>query len=143
MRLPLRFRASILTIILCIGLFLAMTFSRQVPTSAAQSNFVGGAPSRPDSSDMRAIRLRFEAGSRSNWHSHSGWQILMAEDGKGRTQERGKAIQDLLPGTPVYAGPDVVHWHGASPDEHVVQLTFISGSATWHEPVTEDDYQGR
>ena len=33
-------------------------------TIAAQSNFVGGEPSRPDSSDIRALRLRFEAGSR-------------------------------------------------------------------------------
>ena len=52
---------------------------------AAQSNFVGGEPSRPDSSDIRALRLRFEAGSRSNWHSHANWQILMAEEGRGRT----------------------------------------------------------
>ena len=44
-----------------------------------QSNFVGGDPSRPDSSDMRALRLRFEPGSRSNWHSHGNWQIIMAE----------------------------------------------------------------
>ncbi|MYH28961.1 MAG: hypothetical protein F4137_08915, partial [Acidobacteria bacterium] len=29
--------------------------------AAAQSNFVGGDPTRPDSSDIRAVRLRFEA----------------------------------------------------------------------------------
>ena len=66
---------------------------------AAQSNFVGGDPSRPDSTDIRALRLRFEAGSRSNWHSHANWQILMAEEGRGQTQERGQDIQDLLPGS--------------------------------------------
>ena len=37
---------------------------------------------------MRALRLRFEAGVRSNWHSHAGWQILAAEEGRGRTQAR-------------------------------------------------------
>lgn len=111
--------------------------------AAAQTNFVGGAPSRPDSSDIRAVRLRFEAGVRSNWHSHSNWQILMAEDGRGRTQVRGEAMQELTPGNPVYAGPDVVHWHGAAPDSYLVQLTFVSGETTWEEPVSEEDYLGQ
>lgn len=83
------------------------------PVTAAQSNFVGGDPTRPDASDIRALRLRFEPGSRSNWHSHSTWQILMAEEGRGRTQERGGPIQDLVLGRPIYTGADVVHWHGA------------------------------
>ena len=111
--------------------------------TAAQTNFVGGTPSRPDSSDIRAVRLRFEAGSRSNWHSHSNWQILMAEDGRGRTQVRGEAMQDLTPGNPVYAGPNVVHWHGATPDSYLVQLTFVSGETTWEGPVDEEDYRGQ
>ena len=111
--------------------------------TAAQTNFVGGTPSRPDSSDIRAVRLRFEAGSRSNWHSHSNWQILMAEDGRGRTQVRGEAMQDLTPGNPVYAGPNVVHWHGAAPDSYLVQLTFVSGETTWEGPVDEEDYRGQ
>ena len=116
---------------------------QQFPT-AAQTNFVGGSPSRPDSSDIRALRLRFEPGSRSNWHSHRNWQIIAAEEGKGRTQVRGGPLQEMLPGEPpVFAGPGVVHWHGAAPDEYVVQLTFISGQATWHEPVSDDDYLGR
>ena len=111
--------------------------------TAAQTNFVGGTPSRPDSSDIRAVRLRFEAGSRSNWHSHSNWQILMAEDGRGRTQVRGEAMQDLTPGNPVYAGPNLVHWHGAAPDSYLVQLTFVSGETTWQGPVDEEDYRGQ
>ena len=117
--------------------------SHQPDATAAQSNFVGGDPTRPDSSDIRALRLRFEAGSRSNWHSHSNWQILMAEEGRGRTQIRGQAIQELTPGTPAYAGPGVVHWHGAAPDRYMVQLTFVSGETSWESPVSEDDYLGR
>ncbi len=117
--------------------------SFQPDATAAQSNFVGGDPSRPDSSDIRALRLRFEAGSRSNWHSHSNWQIIMAEEGLGRTQVRGQAIQELTPGTPVHAGPGVVHWHGAAPDQYMVQLTFVSGETSWEGPVSDDDYLGR
>lgn len=111
--------------------------------AAAQSNFVGGAPKRPDASDIRAVRLRFEAGVRSNWHSHGNWQIIMAEEGRGRTQVRGEAIRELTPGTPVFAGPGVVHWHGAAPDEHMVQLTFVSGQTDWEGPVSDDEYLGR
>ena len=137
-------RLHMLLAIVAAGL-VVIVFGQQPPTAAAQARFVGGEPSRPDSSDIRALRLRFEAGVRSNWHSHAGWQILAAEEGHGRTQARGGAVQDLVPGgTPVYTGPDVVHWHGASPDEHVVQLTFIAGgSATWYEPVSDADYRAR
>ena len=116
---------------------------QQSAMTAAQTNFVGGSPSRPDSSDMRAIRLRFEAGSRSNWHSHSNWQSLMAEEGRGRTQIRGEENVELVPCRPVHAGANVVHWHGAAPDEHMVQLTFISGETSWAEPVSDDEYLGR
>lgn len=139
-----RFRAGALLGIAAAGACVSILFARPAPTAAAQSRFVGGAPGRPDSSDIRALRLRFEAGSRSNWHSHSGWQILAAEEGRGRTQARGGEIVEMVPGgDPVYTGPGVVHWHGAAPDQHVVQLTFITGEATWYEPVSEDDYRGR
>ena len=123
-----------------------MLVSGQLPLAAAQSNFVGGAPTRPDASDMRALRLRFEPGVRSNWHSHAGWQILAAEEGRGRTQVRGESIRELVPGgEPIYTGPGVVHWHGASPEEHVVQLTFMGGTsgADWFEPVSDTDYRGQ
>ena len=135
----LGFAAACLAVVGC--LYLAA--GSDGATAAAQSNFVGGDPTRPDSSDIRAVRLRFEPGSRSNWHSHGNWQIIMAEEGLGRTQVRGEAIQELTPGTPVHAGPGVVHWHGAAPDQHMVQLTFVSGQTSWEGPVSEADYRGR
>ena len=134
-------RGLILTALTTVGLICILASHQG--TSGAQSNFVGGDPSRPDASDIRALRLRFEPGSRSNWHSHSTWQILMAEDGRGRTQERGGAIQELVPGRPIYTGPDVVHWHGAAPDQHMIQLTFVSGQTSWQDPVSDNDYHGR
>ena len=119
-------RVSVILAIVASGVFVTFMFTHPAIPAAAQSNFIGGEPSRPDSADMRAFRLRFEAGARSNWHSHSGWQILAAQAGRGRTQERGKPMLELVPGgQPAYAGPGVVHWHGAAPDEHVVQLTFM------------------
>ncbi len=138
-RSRIRLALAVLTTVTVAG----VAVSQPPDVTAAQSNFVGGDPSRPDSSDIRALRLRFEPGARSNWHSHSNWQILMAEEGRGRTQIRGQAIVELTPGTPVHAGPGVVHWHGAAPDQHMVQLTFVSGETRWEDPVSEDDYLGR
>ena len=71
-RTRIRLSLAVATVALCT--WVALDDSA---TIAAQSNFVGGEPSRPDSSDIRTLRLRFESGSRSNWHSHSNWQILM------------------------------------------------------------------
>ena len=97
-RTRIRLSLAVATVALCT--WVALDDSATV---AAQSNFVGGEPSRPDSSDIRTLRLRFEPGSRSNWHSHSNWQILMAEEGRGRTQIRGEEIVELVPGRPVHA----------------------------------------
>src|SRR4026209_2453951 len=57
----------------------------QVTTAAQGSNFMGGTPSQLDAKAVRTLRLRFPAGSRSNWHSHSHGQLLMVEQGGGRT----------------------------------------------------------
>ena len=99
-------RVSVLLAIMAAGAFVSFAFGQPSTNAAPQSNFVGGEPSRPDSSDMRALRLRFEAGVRSNWHSH-----------------------------------------GASPDEHVVQLTVLGGGdggpTSWFGPVSEEEYRGQ
>ena len=141
-------RVSILLAIVAAGVFAILVFGQPSTTAALQSNFAGGEPSRPDSSDMRAIRLRFPAGVRSNWHSHAGWQILAAEEGRGRTQARDGEIIEMVPdGRPVFAPAGVVHWHGASPDEYVVQLTVLGGGdggpTSWFGPVSEEEYRGQ
>ena len=123
-----------------IGVCLVLTQSTS--TTAAQSNFVGGAPTRSDV-DVRTSRLRFEPGARSNWHSHSNFQIIMAAEGRGRTQVRGEPMQQMQPGVPVHAAAGVVHWHGAAPDHFMVQLTFSSGETNWMGPVSDEDYLGR
>ncbi len=141
----LRSRGRLVLALAVSAIVVWLLVAQQSPTTlAAQTNFVGGTPSRLDASDIRTIRLRFEPGSRSNWHSHGNWQIIAAEEGRGRTQVRGEPLREMLPGEPpIFTGPGVVHWHGAAPDEHVVQLTFVSGTASWHGPVSDDDYLGR
>ena len=144
MQLQIGTRASVLLAITAAAIFVWMVFGQHATTTtAAQSYFVGGGPSLLDTSDLVVARLRLEAGSRTNWHSHSNGQILMAEEGSGRAQVRGEELVELVLGRPLYAGPNVVHWHGAAPDEHLVHLTFVSGETTWLEPVGEQTYLGR
>jgi len=106
-----------------------------------QSNFVGGNPTQMDAKAVRTLRLKFPAGSRSNWHSHTQGQLLMVEEGKSRTQERGGPLREMRPGQPWFTKAGVEHWHGAAPDQDVVQLTIYEGDVKWLEPVTDAVYK--
>ena len=113
-------------------------------TAAAQrgrSNFMGGNPTAADAADVHTNRLRFPAGSRSNWHTHTGGQLLMLEEGRGRTQVRGGPVQETVPGQPWWTPANVEHWHGAAPDQDALQLTISEGTVNWKDPVTDKEYQ--
>ncbi len=86
----------------------------------------------------------FEPGCRNNWHSHYGGQILICTDGEGYFQEQGKAIQLLKKGDVVQIAPDIIHWHGATPNSEFTHIAIGPaanlGAARWMEPVTDDEY---
>jgi hypothetical protein len=108
----------------------------------APSRFMGGNPSGEDIGDTRTQRLRFPAGSRSNWHSHvGGGQLLMLEEGRGLTQVRGEPVYEMRPYEPWYTAEGVEHWHGAHPDEAALQLTIYGGTVNWLEPVEDAVYR--
>ncbi len=96
-----------------------------------------------DSSDMRSSRIRFEAGARTNWHTHSAAQLLLVEEGRGRLYEQGGDIVELMAGQPVLTKPNVLHWHGAAPDQHALQFSVYSGDLKWAEAVSDDEYLGK
>lgn len=89
--------------------------------------------------------VTFEPGARTNWHKHSGGQILLVLAGEGRYQERGKEIQILHKGDVVRIAPDVEHWHGAAPKSwftHIsVETNLPANKAQWLEPVTDAEYK--
>ncbi|MFM1896106.1 MAG: hypothetical protein RLZZ385_1180 [Pseudomonadota bacterium] len=128
---------AIMATLLLGGLVLGQPF----PGAAAQqSNFVGGEPAREDITDARISRLRFAAGSRSNWHYHDGGQMLMIIEGRAVTQVRGQGLREMHPGEPWYTPAGVEHWHGAHPQEDAYQLTISIGETRWLEPVTDAQY---
>ncbi len=89
--------------------------------------------------------VTFEKGARTNWHKHSGGQILLVTAGEGRYQEKGKEIQILKTGDVVKIPKDVVHWHGAAPDcefAHIsIETNIPNNQTTWLEKVSDVEYK--
>jgi quercetin dioxygenase-like cupin family protein len=88
-------------------------------------------------------RIRFEAGARTNWHTHTAPQILLIEEGRGRWQEMGDVVKELPMGQPVLTKPNLLHWHGAAPDQAALQFSVYGGTLEWKQAVTDDEYLGK
>jgi quercetin dioxygenase-like cupin family protein len=116
------------------------------PTPAEQAERIartGG--SVPVESNVNAALRRFEPGNKTYWHSHEGGFLLFVQEGRARVQRRGELMRELGPGEVDYAPPGVEHWHGAAPDEALLQLGIVpyGGGIKFLEPVTDAQYQGR
>lgn len=110
-------------------------------STADDPRFTGTSVSM-DAKDLSIARRHFEAGARSAWHSHERGQLLMVEDGRMRMQKRGQAIRELGVGESQYTPPNMAHWHGAVPDQPLVQINVgFGGETKWMEKVTDAEYQ--
>lgn len=102
----------------------------------------------PDSR-LAIFNVTFEPGCRNFWHTHratsGGGQVLIAVDGVGWYQEKGKEPRVMRAGDIVISTPNVPHWHGASCDSWFSHLAFeLPGencSTEWGEPVERDFYE--
>jgi quercetin dioxygenase-like cupin family protein len=94
--------------------------------------------------DTQVYNVVFEPSARTHWHSHPGGQILLVTSGTGYYQEKGKPAQKLKKGDVVPIPPEVVHWHGASPEREFVHIGMSTkvhlGPAKWSGPVTDQEY---
>lgn len=94
--------------------------------------------------DLAIGNVVFEPGVRNNWHSHPGGQILLCTAGRGYYQEKGQPIRLLQKGDIVEILPNVIHWHGATPDSEFTHIAISAqshkGSVVWLDPVTEEEY---
>lgn len=112
------------------------------------SNFTGNAWLKdliiPDSLNQNAVgSVTFEAGARTNWHSHPAGQIILAIKGVGYYQEKGKPIEIVRKGDAVKCPHNIPHWHGASPDSEFIQVAITgreNGATAWYEAVTDEEY---
>ena len=134
----------------------AVTAAAQTRGGAPPAPAQGAAPANPapnpnatgvvefqPTDGMLTRRLRFEAGARTNWHTHTHRQMIWAEEGRGLYQEMGEPVKELVKDVPVLTKANVPHWHGAAPNSHVVQLTIYGGDIKWGAPVTDAEYLGK
>lgn len=117
--------------------------------SAPAEYFTGNVKVRrlvPDDNTFNCVisNVAFEKGARTNWHKHPSGQILLVIDGEGLYQEKGSPVQILKKGDVVKFNPNVKHWHGASPDSHMIHIAINpnteKGLVEWLERVTEEEY---
>jgi len=133
-----RLRASIHVFVLLMAVLVWAAYAQETPTSTS-SNFTGGKVTTLKG-EGRISYYIFESGARTRWHSHEGGQLLLAEEGTGRTQVRGGEVKDLRQGESTFSPPGVTHWHGASPGRTAKMYQISRGMTIWMEAVADGDY---
>lgn len=96
-------------------------------------------------SSLRALRVTFEPGARTAWHTHPHGQMLHVLSGVARIGRAGVAPVDVQSGDSVWFEAGERHWHGGAPGHLMTHLAIqqvdASGnSADWFEYVSDADY---
>ncbi len=93
---------------------------------------------------VRALKVAFEPGARTAWHTHPLGQTLYIINGTGLIGLRNEAPQIIKAGDTVWIPPEEEHWHGASAANsmtHIAIQEALNGSvAEWLEKVSDDQY---
>jgi quercetin dioxygenase-like cupin family protein len=93
---------------------------------------------------IRFVRVSFEPGARTFWHTHPRGQILHIVAGVCRVQFWGEPIVDVSTGDTVHIPADTKHWHGATPTGVMVHLAIQQSDGEkdieWLEHVTDEQY---
>jgi quercetin dioxygenase-like cupin family protein len=98
----------------------------------------------PEPARVRALKVSFEPGARTAWHTHPLGQTLHVLSGIGRVQTAGGPVREIRPGDTVWIAPGEKHWHGAGPEHGMVHLAFqeaLDGKhVEWMEHVSDAEY---
>ena len=98
----------------------------------------------PEPARNRSLKVLFEAGARTAWHTHPLGQTLYVLSGVGLVALRNEAPRVIKLGDSIWIPPDVEHWHGATPNTsmtHIAIQESLNGKvADWLEHVSERDY---
>jgi quercetin dioxygenase-like cupin family protein len=118
------------------------------PFAAADAkSFTGPARTKRLASDdvgvpVHVYRVEFEAGGRTNWHTHTGPQWLFIVDGRVRVQKWGEPAQEVMAGDAVVIHPGEKHWHGAGAGGRGAHIAVnVKATTEWLEPVSEEDFK--
>jgi quercetin dioxygenase-like cupin family protein len=99
---------------------------------------------RDKNNDFVIGNVSFQAGARTNWHTHPKGQVLLITDGEGLYQEIEKPARQIKKGDVVSIPENIKHWHGASAHSSMthIAITNYKGeeNVVWLQPVSEQEY---
>ena len=91
-----------------------------------------------------ALKVVFEPGARTAWHTHPLGQTLYVLNGVGLIGLRNKSPQTINAGDTVWIPPGEEHWHGATATNSMTHIAIqegLNGSvAEWLEKVSDEQY---
>jgi quercetin dioxygenase-like cupin family protein len=111
-----------------------------VPSEKKTEHFDGHAwndPLLPSTDGLTVNNIFFTPGSRTDWHSHEGGQLLHALSGQGVVCSEGGEPEVMTSGDVVWTSPGERHWHGGGEHTSLLQLAVSIGPTTWFEPVLD------
>ena len=121
------------------------------PTKKASSDWFTGTVwqdpivEAPEPARVRALKVAFEPGARTAWHTHPLGQTLHVVSGIGLVGLRNEPPQVIRAGDTVWILPGEEHWHGASETNgmtHIAIQEALNGRvAEWLEKVLDEDYR--
>ncbi|HJS01235.1 MAG TPA: cupin domain-containing protein [Flavobacterium sp.] len=119
---------------------------QQLPGEWFSGNaFITPLVAKDKNNDFSSASVTFEAGARTNWHTHPKGQVLIVIEGNGFYQEEGKVAQAIKKGDVVNIPEDVIHWHGATATEKMVHIVITNFKndiqVTWLNPVSDEEYK--
>ena len=98
----------------------------------------------PDPARVRALRVSFEPGARTAWHTHPLGQTLYIVHGTGLICVRNNKPQLMRMGDTIWIPPLEEHWHGATATNSMTHIAIQEAQngqvAEWLEQVTDEDY---
>lgn len=112
------------------------------PNTFTGTAFIRLMASAAEDEFIRLYHVRFEPGARTNWHSHSGDQVLITTSGMCVYQIEDGPVVPLPEGHSVRFPAGIRHWHGAPPDrpgEHTA-INLDVRETSWLEPVSDAEY---
>jgi len=110
-------------------------------------NFVGAArvkrlPVVDGPQPVVVFLVEFQPSGRTNWHTHSGPQVLLVVEGRGLVQKWGEPVRTIAAGDAITIEPNEKHWHGATPDSTMSHFAInLNFTTQWLEPVADDHYR--
>ena len=98
-----------------------------------------------DALHISIANVSFEPCARTDWHYHSGGQILLVSAGSGLFQEEGKTAEIIETGDVVKIAPNKKHWHGGGAKTMMAHISVMpndpENKTTWLEKVSDEEYQ--